>query len=222
MGKKNTKKAPATGWERWLEENKLSGDHLCYPKGDARRYIVLVNHICHKVLLTVAQLSVIAMLCIVFFNVVLRYCFNTGIGWVEEIPKLLVILFSFLACAVGVRDHLHISVTIIYNRCPRGGIARKVFDTIADISTLFCGLFLLYYGITFIANLNPGWLPMTGLPTWLQYIPAPICGFIMTFDSILFLTGILKADDLLFSEPEVDYVQMLKDQKAEAAAGGSK
>ena len=93
-------------------------------------------------------------------------------------------------------------------------------DVLSDIATLICGIFLLYYGIMYIARLRPGYLPMTGWPTWLQYIPAPIGGFVMTFDSILFLLGILKPEDLLYSEPEVDYQEMLKQQEAENKANG--
>ena len=160
------------------------------------------------------------MLCTVFMNVVLRFCFNSGITWAEEIPRLLVTLFTFLACAIGVRDHMHISVTMVYSRFPKGGKMRKFMDVLSDIATLICGIFLLYYGIMYIARLRPGSLPMTGWPTWLQYIPAPIGGFVMTFDSILFLCGILKPEDLLYSEPEVDYQELLKQQAAENAANG--
>ena len=38
-----------------------------------------------------------------------------------------------------------------------------------------------------------------------SYLPIPVAGFVMTFDSILFLTGIVKKEDLLYSEPEIDY-----------------
>ncbi len=203
----------------WAADNKLIGDGLTYPKGDFRRVLVFIDHLCHRILLTIAQLAVIAMLCIVFFNVILRFCFNTGIAWVEEIPRLLVILFTFIACSIGVRDHMHISVTILYSRFKKDGKMRKFMDILADLSTLICGFILFYYGIQFLISLRPGWLPMTGLPTWLQYVPAPICGFIMIVDSLLFLTGVLKPDDLLFSEPEVDYEEIVKEQKASAEGG---
>lgn len=198
----------------WLVKNKLTIDRDKYPdRVPFSQYAILVNHWCHRIVLTIAQIAVIAMLIIVFFNVVLRYCFNTGIKWVEEIPRLLVTLFTFIACAIGVRDHMHISVSILYDRFPVGGKGRKAMDIIGDVATLLCGLFLLIYGIVFIVKLRPGSLPMTGLPTFIQYIPAPIGGFIMTFDSILFLTGLIKKDDLLYSEPEVDYIQIVKEQE---------
>ena len=106
---------------------------------------------------------------------------------------------------------------------PKGGKMRKFMDILPDIATLACGIFLLVYGGSYVARLFnlPGTLPMTGLPTWVQYISAPFCGFIMAFDSILFLTRILKPEDLLYSEPEVDYQEILKQQAAENANGGN-
>ena len=205
----------------WMEKNKLVINKKDYPNGvPAKAYIILVNHWCHRIMLCIAQVAVVVMLCTVFMNVILRFCFNSGITWAEEVPRLLVVLFSFLACAIGVRDHMHISVTIIYNRFPKDGKARKVMDFLVDLSTLICGIMLFYYGIMFIARLRPGFLPMTGWPTWIQYIPAPFGGFLMTFDSLLFLFRILDPNDLLYSEKEIDYQELVKEQQAEIAAHG--
>ena len=207
---------------KWALENKLIINKADYPNGvPFKAYIILLNHWCHKVILTIAQIAVIIMLCTVFMNVVLRFCFNSGITWAEEIPRLLVVLFSFLACAIGVRDHMHISVTMVYNRFPKGGKMRKFMDFLADFATLLCGFIIFYYGIMFIMRLRPGTLPMTGWPTWIQYIPAPLGGFLMIFDSLLFLFHILDPDDLLYSEKEVDYQEMVKEQAAERAHGGT-
>lgn len=214
----------SSSFRDWALKNKLAIDKSKYNgKVPFTAYIVLVNHWCHKVILTISQIAVVIMLCIVFFNVVLRYCFNTGIGAVDEVARLLVTCFTFLACAIGVRDHMHISVTMVYNRFPKGGKMRKFMDILPDIATLACGIFLLVYGGSYVARLFnlPGTLPMTGLPTWVQYISAPFCGFIMAFDSILFLTRILKPEDLLYSEAEVDYQELVKQQAAEAEKGGN-
>ena len=200
----------------WAEKNQLTFDSI---KGSNSfvRGIILANHWSHRVLLVIAQISMIIMLCTVFVNVFLRFVFNSNIPWAEEVPGLLVTLFTFIACAIGVRDHLHISVTMIYNRFKKGGIARRIMDVMTDVTTLVCGIIFFVFGIQLIqaAMLRPGILPMTGWPTWLQYIPLPLGGFIMTFDSILFLCGILKWDDLLYSEAEVDYQEVLKQQAAE-------
>ena len=112
--------------------------------------LVKLNHITHKIVLFIAQASILAMVAIVTLTVILRYCFNTGLSWAEEVPRLLVTVFAFIACAIGT-------------------------------------------------------LPITGISTAWQYLPIPVAGFVMSFDSILFLTGIISRDDLLYSEPEVDF-----------------
>ena len=120
---------------------------------------------------------------------------------------LLVTLFAFIACAIGVRDHLHVAVNAVYNQLPVGGKARKALDVLTDVVVLLCGLFMLYSGGARTIKLFglPGVLPITGISTAWQYLPIPVAGFVMSFDSILFLTGIISRDDLLYSEPEVDF-----------------
>ena len=163
----------------WAKRNKLLLDKSkCTSAGETtKQCIILVNHWCHRLILFIAQLSLIIMLMTVFMNVVLRFCFNSGIKWAEEVPGLLVTLFTFLACAIGCRDHMHITVGIFYNRFKEGGKARKAMDILSDIAVLLCGVALFYYGLTYIIKLRPGSMPMTGWPTWLRYIPAPIGGF---------------------------------------------
>ncbi len=205
----------------WAYKNRLTMDSI-NGNNNVVKGLVLVNHWCHRVILVIAQISMIIMLCTVFVNVILRFVFNSIIPWAEEVPGRLVTLFTFIACAIGVRDHLHISVTMVYNRFKKGGMARKIMDVLTDVSILICGIVFFVWGIKLIQGtlLRPGILPMTGWPTWIQYIPLPIGGFIMIFDSVLFLTRVLKWDDLLYSEPEVDYQEILKQQAAEQ--GGNK
>ena len=41
----------------------------------------------------------------------------------------------------------------------------------------------------------------------------------MTFDQLLFLFGIVDPKDLLYSEEEVDYAKIVKENEAEATGG---
>ena len=112
--------------------------------------------------------------------------------------------------AIGVRDHMHVAVNAIYNKFPVGGKVRKTLDVLTDVVVLLCGLFMLYSGGARTIKLFglPGVLPITGISTAWQYLPIPIAGFVITFDSILFLTGIVSRDDLLYSEKEIDYTDV--------------
>ena len=179
-----------------------------------------IDHWIHTILLWIASIALLAMVAIVFYTVFLRFVLNTGLAWAEEVPRILVITFAFIAWAMGVRDHLHVSVNILYNCFPKGGVVRKIIDIFVEFCSLLCGLFLLYYGTQLVIKLMPlpGVMPVTGIPNWVKFLPATIVGIPVTFDSILFLTGVLKPDDLMFSEPEVDYVEQVRQDELERAA----
>ena len=98
--------------------------------------LVKLNHITHKIVLFIAQASILAMVAIVTLTVILRYCFNTGLSWAEEVPRLLVTVFAFIACAIGVRDHMHVAVNAIYNKFPVGGKVRKALALLRDAPVL--------------------------------------------------------------------------------------
>ncbi len=219
MAKNNKSKFHA-----WCVENRLVVDKEKYKgKTAVGPYIVCINHWCHRIILLIAQLSLIVMLCTVFVNVVLRFCFNSGIKWAEEVPGLLVTLFTFIACAIGVRDHLHIAVNLVYDRLKKDGMGRKVFDEITNIVTLACGIIFVSGGWQMMTKLmkRTGKLPMTGWPTWVQYIPLVVGGFIMVFDSLLFIFKLIDPEDLLYSEKEIDYKELLKEQEAEEKGGNN-
>ncbi len=175
-----------------------------------------IDRVIHRILLLIAQLSLIAMVLILTYTVVLRYVFNSGVAWAEEVPRLLVTVFVFIACAMGVRDHLHISVNVLYNRFAKGGVGRRAFEILGDLAVLGCGLFMFITGGDRVLRMMKlsGVQPMTGLPNWVQYVAVPIAGAVMVYDCVLFLTGVLKPEDLMFSEKEIDYQdEYMQEQK---------
>lgn len=161
------------------------------------------DRIMHKIMLIVADIAIVAMVSIVTMTAILRF-FHMGIGWAEEVPRLLVGLFAFLALAMGTRDHLHVAVSVIFTLFPKDGKVQKCLNFLSDFIVLLCGAFMLYFGAARCIKLYPlpGHLPMTGLGNWIQYLPIAVAGFMVTFDSILSLTGVLKPDDLLFEDAE--------------------
>ncbi|MCE1196910.1 TRAP transporter small permease [bacterium] len=161
-----------------------------------------IDKVIHRILLIVAQVALFAMITIVCVTVFYRYVLNKGIIWAEETPRTLVALFAFIACAMGVRDHLHIGVGFFYNRFKEGGIGRKILDIVYNLSTFACGSIMTFYGWNLCTQLWRFTMPATGLPRTVQYISMPIAGAIIMFDSLLFLFGVLKEDDLLYTEKE--------------------
>ena len=183
-----------------------------------------IDHWLCTILLLIAQIAMVALVIIVTYTVVARFVFNTGNSWAEEVPRVLVALFAFLACAMGVRDHLHTTVGVLYNRLPEGGKARKVLDVFSDVLILLISIFMIVVGSKHCLSLaqKGGQLPMTRWPTYVQYISIPISGAVMLFHSILFLTGVLKPNDTFFSDVMDDPMEkaraMMKADKEKEAA----
>lgn len=179
-----------------------------------------INRWVHTVMLTIAELSLGFMVVLVIVTVILRYFFNTGIAWAEEVIPLLVGYFAFFACAMGVRDKTHISMDVFYNLAPKGGIVRAAMDFFSDLCLLTCGLFMLYCGLDRIQKLMrvSGNLSITGWPNWVQYAAVPVVGVIIMLDSLLYMTRVLKPGDRLFSEPDPDFAEQVKQEKMEGRA----
>ncbi|MEM4721453.1 MAG: TRAP transporter small permease subunit, partial [Candidatus Methanomethylicaceae archaeon] len=58
-------------------------------------------------------------LLIISSNVIMRYFFKSGISWMEEISKdVLMTAFTFLSMAIGVKLDLHIHVNLFPQRTP--------------------------------------------------------------------------------------------------------
>ena len=172
-----------------------------------RRYLPgplrIVNRWVHTVILFLAEIALASMVLIVILAVTLRQ-FRSGLAWAEEVPRLMVGYFAFFACAMGVRDRKHISVDILYNLAPPNGWVRKAMEFFANLCVMACGAFMLISGSERITQMMrmSGRTAILQLPNWVRYIAVPVVGFLIVFDSLLYLFKVLKPNDLLFSEPD--------------------
>ena len=60
----------------------------------------------------------LAMACIVFANVVLRYLFSTGFAWSEEVARLCFIYLVYLGSIGAMRDNEHLLIDSVLTRIP--------------------------------------------------------------------------------------------------------
>ena len=81
--------------------------------GILRRYCTLLEGVIAACLL--------AMVVLVFGNVVLRYAFNSGIAMSEEISRWLFVWLTFLGAVVGLREHAHLGTDLLVARLGAAG-----------------------------------------------------------------------------------------------------
>lgn len=94
---------------------------------------------------TLIVIALVAMTILVFLQVVLRYVFNTGILWSEEVSRYLFVWVSWLGLSLGAREDQHIKVEMVVNKLKgRPALAVKI---LSHLIVLAINVFIVYQGI---------------------------------------------------------------------------
>jgi TRAP-type C4-dicarboxylate transport system permease small subunit len=144
-------------------------------------YKKIVNGIC-LVFEIFAALSLAAMVVVVSIQVVMRYFFNNTPGWTEEMARQLMILFVFIAMALGVRDKLHIALTIIVDR-----LLSKIklpLEILAKVLICIMGIMMSINMGPYFTKLKFNRLPGTGIPVGYQYIVPTAMGILIALVAV--------------------------------------
>jgi len=122
------------------------------------------------------------MVVVVLIQVTGRYIFSRTPGWSEEMARIFMIIFSFIGIAIGVRDKIHIAMTVVVDI-----ILKKIRLPIE----IFGKLLILTLGVMMSVNmgllfrmLRYNRLPGTGIPILWVYIFPTAVGIIMALLAI--------------------------------------
>lgn len=152
-----------------------------------------------KLLEFLVVLCLLAMVIMVFGNVVMRYAFNSGIQVSEEMSRYCFIWLTYLGAMVAMREGGHLGVDSLVKALPLGG--KKVCFFLSESLMLFCNaLFLLgTYKMHDLQVTNVS--VVVGMPMiWVYgigYIVAVVMGIINLHKLYLLLTGKLRDDQLI-------------------------
>jgi TRAP-type C4-dicarboxylate transport system permease small subunit len=130
----------------------------------------------------------VAMIFIVFLQVVTRKVFRFVFFWSEELTLLCLTWFSFMGIAIGFREKLHLAMDMVSSLLPKKVDA--LLDRLVDLSNFGFGLYLVVYGFRFTQLMSESTLPATGLPNSVQYWVIPITGVLTCAYAALHLLGV--------------------------------
>jgi TRAP-type C4-dicarboxylate transport system permease small subunit len=123
-------------------------------------------------------MALVAMIVLVFINVVLRYGFNSGISVSVELSRFLFVWVTFLGAVVALLQQQHLGVTSLVERLPE--LAQKILQRLVTLAMLGCTLMLLVgsYKQTLLNwdNLSP----ISGLPVGVFYLAGLVAGVLMS------------------------------------------
>ncbi len=130
----------------------------------------------------------VAMILIVFTQVLTRKLFRFVFYWSEEATLLCLTWFSFMGIAIGFREKLHLAMDMIGGLLPKP--VDRALDRLIDLTTFAFGLYLTIYGWQFTRLMSESTLPATGLPNSIQYYVIPLTGVLTCVYSALQFFGV--------------------------------
>jgi TRAP-type C4-dicarboxylate transport system permease small subunit len=129
-------------------------------------YKKIVNGICGAFEFF-AVLCLAAMVVSVFVQVTGRYVFSKSPAWTEEMARVFMIIFSFIGIAIGVRDKIHIGLTVVVDSLNRK--IRLPIEIFSKLLVILLGIMMsVNMGLLF-RMLQYNRLPGTGLPILVIY-----------------------------------------------------
>jgi TRAP-type transport system small permease protein len=144
-------------------------------------------------------LMLCAMVVMVFGNVVLRYGFNSGLDFSEELSRFFFIWITFLGAIIAMRENAHLGLDTLIRVLPRVG--KKFCFGLSNLLMLGCCA-LMFYGTWRQHQINATTMsPVTGLPMiWVYgvgYLSSVAMGALIAGNLWKLVTGRITDKDLI-------------------------
>ena len=139
-----------------------------------------------------SKFLIVALVAVTSTHVFMRYVLGGGLRWAEEVALILVIWFTFIAMALGVKKNLHISINVLPKRMPQW-LDTGLFKLKALV-IFIVAFVMVYYGRDLFRAGMRSTLPATGMPAGIQHLAIPVAGVLMLYDSFMDLCGFDKKD----------------------------
>jgi TRAP-type transport system small permease protein len=158
-----------------------------------------VAHWFFKALEFLVVLAMVAMVVMVFGNVVLRYAFNSGIQVSEEMSRYCFIWLTYIGAMIAMREKGHLGVDTLVKHLPVGG--RKACLFVSESLMLWCNLLFLLgtwkmHGLQ-VSNVSP----VVGISMiWIYgigYVVAVVMGLFNLQVLWRLVTGRIRDDELV-------------------------
>jgi TRAP-type C4-dicarboxylate transport system permease small subunit len=157
----------------------------------------------------------LALMCIfVFGNVVLRYVFNSGITWSEELSRFLFVWMIFIGAIAGLRDNQHLGVDMLVKKLPpKLKKAAYVFSSVLILITLW----FVFDGSWKLTEINiENEAPATGLSLAFVYgigiVASAGMGIIVLINVFRVLLNKATVDELILLPESEEFLDHSVDQ----------
>ena len=141
---------------------------------------------------TLIGLLLVALTLLVFFEVILRFGFGTGLIWAQEVSLYLGAWFILIGASYALRVGAHIAVDAVVNLLD-GPAKRAVAALAIGFSLLYCGILIVaaweYLGRMFRLGIE---MEDVALPRWLGQSAVLQCFVLLGARLLLMLIAVLR------------------------------
>jgi TRAP-type C4-dicarboxylate transport system permease small subunit len=122
-------------------------------------------------------------------NVFCRYVLNFSVYWADEVSLVLLIWFTFIALAIGIKLKVHVAIEFILSWMPT-----KFLEIVVERFVALCifaiGAVFMFFGVKLTMEGMFSTLPATDFPSAVDYIFIPVCGFLVMYAAIEIFAGV--------------------------------
>ena len=158
----------------------------------------------------IISLMLLAMTTLTFVQVVMRYVFNSGFSWAQELTGLCFAFMIFVGISYGVRVGAHIGVDAVVRKLP-SGLRRSVALLAVLLSLVYVG-FVLAGATEYVSKMREVAIEFDDMPLerWQGLIVMPIGYALMglRFLQILFNLVTGRAESLNLADEAADAMKL--------------
>lgn len=141
-----------------------------------------------------AVVGLLAIVAVVFYQVIGRYVLNSSPTWAESLALVLVLYVTLIAAAVGVRDAGHIGMESLLVLAP--AVWRERIELLIHVLVLSFGVAMAYNGWILGASVANYRIPNLNLSEAVRYAPLVISGVLIVLFSIEHIIALLKGAEV--------------------------
>jgi len=167
--------------------------HRCEPVADG--LLTRINAPLARTCMILAAAGLLAIVAIVFYQVVGRYVLNSSPTWTESLALVLVLYVTLIGAAVGVRDAGHIGMDSLLVLAPES--VRKRIELLIYALVLLFGAAMAYNGLVLGQSVLTYKIPNLGLPESVRYAPLVISGVLIVSFSVEHVRALLEGKEVV-------------------------
>ncbi|MDO8283818.1 MAG: TRAP transporter small permease [Burkholderiaceae bacterium] len=131
----------------------------------------------YAILRVACFLLMLAMVVVIFTQVIARYAFDNSLSWSEEVGRYIFVWITFLGAVMAVRNRQHVSLDMFVKILPSS--FQKIFLIVSYFSMMIFTAVLIFGGFKFVMRGSHQMSSALEIPMHYVYVVLPVGGVLI-------------------------------------------